>query len=530
MKWRRVAAPQRAGTYWFLAALGRGGMADIFLVVAQSALGFDKVQVLKRPRLDFLDDPTLVDMFLNEGRLATRLEHANIVRTTEVAVFDGEPYIAMEYVDGLSVHRLLYEAHAGHLQVTDQGWLGLIADVLDALDYAHKLTDFDGKRLGIVHRDVSPGNVMLSYNGVVKLCDFGVAKATMHSSRTESGTLKGKASHLAPEALRGNDVDARADVYSAGVLLWRCLTGQPPWRNPLKLLEREAPPRFSDHSKGPHEALDHFFARALAPAPEDRYASAAAMRDELEKLQGSEVQRRSERRALTEAVGELMKDERAALQKLIRDRIAELDDTAPTAVRAIPKLTTLESVPPEPTSISLRPAPSTDAPALPFRRLLMAGAAVLAALGTAYYWGQTSSSSDPPPAVATGSVASPASAGTSPLTASATSPVPDLVEVFIVAVPRHARIFMDGALQPNNPVTLQHRPDGRAHVVRVECPGYEAREIAVTLDQDRDLNVSLVRQLQPEPSKVDPDPVAPEPAPASTATPSDLVPDPWQSP
>lgn len=506
MMWRRVNAPLRAGPYWFLAALGRGGMADIFLVAAKSALGVDRVLVLKRPRVELLDDQALTAMFLDEGRLATRLAHPNIVRTLEVAIYDAQPYIAMEFVDGVSLHRLLYETQEGRIDLSEETWLGLIVDLLEGLEYAHKLTDFDGSPLGIVHRDVSPGNVLLSYNGEVKLCDFGVAKAALHSTRTEAGTLKGKAAHLAPESLKGETVDARADIYSVGVLLFKCLTNHMPWRSPLHVEERHRPPRLKERLPDVSKELDELVARALAPDPGDRFGSASEMREALEDLLGGSVNRAS-RRALVQRLREVMETERAALRELIRDRVSELESGGTDEPQTLPRLVPMESVPPEPTSVSLRPTPVEPARpvgsrAVPYFAAALAlgglagGASLLRGRPTVEPPVATSTAAQPTPAIIT--------------TTETTTPAPKQdIEVYVVVAPRNATIQIDGVAHKGNPLSLFVPPDAAEHVVEVSAPGYESKRQTVRFGKGLDLDIRLARRVRPGPLEP---PAANEPA------------------
>jgi tRNA A-37 threonylcarbamoyl transferase component Bud32 len=217
------AAPARLGRYELLARLAAGGMGEIFLARLEGAAGFEKLFVIKRILPHLADDERFRGMLIAEARLASRMTHANICQVYELGETDGQLYIAMEYLEGVTLLSLLRKASkdAGKL---DLGFIaGVTQQVTDALHYAHDLRDRDGNPLGIVHRDVTPTNVMLTDAGVVKVLDFGIAKVKDASAHTQTGTVKGKYAYMAPEQLRGAVVDRRADVFALGVVLYEML-------------------------------------------------------------------------------------------------------------------------------------------------------------------------------------------------------------------------------------------------------------------------------------------------------------------
>jgi serine/threonine-protein kinase len=218
-----VAAPAATtlGRYELIEELGRGGMARVYLALASGIAGFRKLVVLKVMRHDLADQEGAVSMFLDEARLAARLSHPNVVQTLEVGEDDGRYFIAMEYLDGLPLTLLLGKTLLAPLALAVR--IDLLCQMLDGLSYVHGFTDTDGTPLGLVHRDISPGNVFVTFDGSVKLLDFGVAKAVGLSSTTVAGTFKGKFGYAAPEQLRG-DSDSRSDVFSAGLLAWEVLS------------------------------------------------------------------------------------------------------------------------------------------------------------------------------------------------------------------------------------------------------------------------------------------------------------------
>src|SRR5262245_23884883 len=211
------------GDYRLIASLGRGGMAEVFLATRTGMVGFHKLVVVKRLRSDLLEEVHAARyraLLLDEARLAARLHHPNIVQTFEVGEHHGHPFMAMEYLDGQPLSSVLSKARRAARWVSTELALQIIADALAALAYAHDLADYDGSPLHIVHRDVSPQNIFWTYDGEIKLVDFGVAKFALKSMETEAGVVKGKLTYMAPEQARGAAVDRRADLFVVGILLW----------------------------------------------------------------------------------------------------------------------------------------------------------------------------------------------------------------------------------------------------------------------------------------------------------------------
>jgi eukaryotic-like serine/threonine-protein kinase len=218
-----VQAPARLGRYELLARLASGGMGEIFLARLEGAEGFEKLYAVKRVLPHLADDARFRAMLIAEARIASLLAHANICQVYELGESDGQLYIVMEYLEGITVLPMLRAASKAQTPLQ----LGLVAGVLqqagDALHYAHELGDRGGESLGIVHRDVTPSNVFLTEAGVVKVLDFGIAKVKDASAKTQTGTIKGKYAYMAPEQLRGAGVDRRADVFALAVVTFEML-------------------------------------------------------------------------------------------------------------------------------------------------------------------------------------------------------------------------------------------------------------------------------------------------------------------
>ena len=205
--------------YRIVAPLGRGGMAEVFLAAWEVAPHVQRPVVIKRLYAHLGDDPELVQMFIDEARLACGLEHEGIVKTIEVGVIDEHCCIAMEYLAGQPLQLLLRHCREKGVLPVDVA-VHIAIKALDALHYAHEAKDNRGISLNIVHRDISPQNIFITNDGLVKLLDFGIAKSDTHAGRTATGCVKGKLAYIAPEQAQALDVDRRADVWSMGVVLW----------------------------------------------------------------------------------------------------------------------------------------------------------------------------------------------------------------------------------------------------------------------------------------------------------------------
>jgi serine/threonine protein kinase len=305
--------------YQPIAQIGRGGMAEVLLAMMDAGCGARRLVVLKRIWPELATDPDFMTMFLDEARLSVRLNHPNVVRTYEVLTDGTEATIAMEYLDGQPLTRVMNRLR-GADEMSVPLRLRILMSVLAGLEHAHTLTDLDGKPLEVVHRDVSPHNVFITYDGQVKLVDFGVAKTLAASHHTRPGALKGKLAYMAPEQLQPVEVDRRADLFSVGVMLWEMLAGKRMWQgmNEVQIVSQLAaglpfPPLPLDAGLPP--GLDSICEQALHPNPQYRYQTAAEMEEDLERvLIGSED---SHARSLGRVVSLAFAAERAERQGLI---------------------------------------------------------------------------------------------------------------------------------------------------------------------------------------------------------------------
>jgi serine/threonine-protein kinase len=281
--------PRRVGAYTLFDFIGRGGMAEIFLARAHTDLGAVRLCVVKEILPEFSQNKDFADMLTFEAKLAARLSHANIVQVFDLGRADGHLFIAMEYVEGLDLNALLRRCTMEKVSLPVEFAIGIVCEALRGLDYAHRRVDDLGKPLGIVHRDVSPSNLLISFDGEVKLCDFGIAKANelveagdpRGGNTTESAeNIKGKAGYMSPEQARGQAIDARADVFSAGILLWELASGHRMYKpsSDVPLLEQARRAEITQPKKRdlPEEDLLHqVIMKALAVDREQRYATAA---------------------------------------------------------------------------------------------------------------------------------------------------------------------------------------------------------------------------------------------------------------
>jgi serine/threonine-protein kinase len=270
----------RLGKYELLAPIGMGGMAEVWRAAVRGAAGFRKDIALKMIRSQEAIQDDLLDMFVDEARLCSRLSHPAIVQTNDFGFLDGRYYLAMELVEGASL-RAVQKLVRGPLSVEVAVYIA--AEVAGALDYAHAVCDADGRALGLVHRDVSPSNILVSVHGEVKLADFGIAKATGRATRTEAGSLKGKILYMSPEQAWGKPLDARSDLYALGLVLYELVSGKRPLEgdNEMLTLENARAPRIEPLDPSVDAELPGIVARALRPAPQQRYARGEDMRREL---------------------------------------------------------------------------------------------------------------------------------------------------------------------------------------------------------------------------------------------------------
>jgi serine/threonine protein kinase len=276
------------GRYTILGKLADGGMAEIFLAVQHGAEGFEKQVVLKRILTQYSADPQFRNMLLDEAHISMTLQHGSIVQVLDLGVAAGRYFLALELVDGWDLEKILQRAYKAEMVFPTALGLYVVAEVCRALAYAHGKSR-DGKPLGIVHRDISPNNVLLSGEGEVKLADFGIAKAQRKREQTAAGVIKGKVAYMSPEQARGEAIDRRSDIFSVGSMLYRMMTDRLPFEanNDLESLLRVQKAEFV----APEEAkptigksVAAIIRRAMRLHPAERYQTAEEMLVEVERV------------------------------------------------------------------------------------------------------------------------------------------------------------------------------------------------------------------------------------------------------
>ena len=540
------AAPKLStlGKYSLIASLGQGGMAKVYLALMAGPAGFNKLLVVKALREDMLSaSEEFVQMFLDEARLSARLNHPNIVQTYEVGESEGRYFIAMEYLEGQALRAVQRKLDPPGMPLDEE--LRVLADTARGLHYAHELKGFDGEPLGVVHRDVSPQNVFLTYDGQVKLLDFGIAKTQDAEHLTKVGVIKGKIDYIAPEQIRGEKIDRRADVFALGAMMWEAITGKrfaggPKVADVTKIHTRVTggEPKVRALKPDVSEELALIVERAVALDPDDRYATAAAFADDVDAYLEKQP-RKANSKTLAELMAPPFDDERTKMRKLVDQQIqlaqrrggVQLGETT----GGLPRLgsRTLPSVEVDLSlsesgfvdlaaeSLSSRPstgpsgayvkanltgATKVDAP-LPSppargasKRTVLVIAAVAIGMGVFF-----AMQPDPETSV---QAATPAP-GQQAVEAPAVVPKPvvtqtpveadpvTMVKVVIDVKPASAMVTLDGAQLPKLPFTAEMRKDAVVHHIVASAPGYETRKVMLPLDSDREVKIELEEQRAP---------------------------------
>jgi len=284
-----IPAPLRLGPYELLRRIATGGMAEVYLARRGGPHGFKKIVAVKRILPQYARDPDFVAMFVDEARVCARLGHPNIVQVFDFGEQDGELYMAMEYVDGTTGARLVRAAAGRGEDISLDVSLHVTLSILRALEYAHSARDEDGRPLALVHRDVSPGNVLIDRSGAVKLTDFGIARAAEIERRTDAGQLKGKLGYMSPEQVVGRELDARSDLFTAGIVLAEMLILRPLFSGGkeldvlMRIRDADVSPIDRTASRVPDDIRSVLF-RALARDPNLRWPTAGAFAEAIEDI------------------------------------------------------------------------------------------------------------------------------------------------------------------------------------------------------------------------------------------------------
>jgi len=278
--------PRQFGRYILLERIGAGGMAEIFKAVVKGAEDFKKVLVIKRILLPYSKDPNFVSMFIEEAKMCASLQHPNIVTIYEFDQIEGQYYIAMEYVHGKDLQKIMARANRLQKRFPIEIVLYIVGEVCKALSYAHNARDPHGNPLKIIHRDVSPSNIIISFEGNVKVTDFGVAKAQT-SKEKGPAVLKGKLGYMSPEQVTGKELDHRSDIFSLGIILFECITlkrlflGRTDLQTLINIKEADIEKRLLRHPEIP-EGVANILRKAVAREKEDRYENAHAFLQDIQ--------------------------------------------------------------------------------------------------------------------------------------------------------------------------------------------------------------------------------------------------------
>jgi TonB family protein len=278
---------ERFGQYTLQEKIAVGGMAEVWKARMRGVEGFQKTVAIKKILPHLGDNADFVSMFIDEAKLAAQLSHPNIIHIYDLGKIGRDYYIAMEYVEGKDLRSILNAARRKGMPIPLGLSLLIAARLASALDYAHRKRDFDNRELGLVHRDVSPQNVLITFEGDIKLCDFGIAKAVSKANQTQMGALKGKLQYMSPEQAWGKQVDARSDIFSLGAILFELLTGERlfPGDSEISILEAVRDGRTrraSSLAPAVPQEVDEIVDRALARDPNDRFPNASEMQGRIE--------------------------------------------------------------------------------------------------------------------------------------------------------------------------------------------------------------------------------------------------------
>jgi serine/threonine-protein kinase len=484
------------GKYRVVLKLSEGGTANIFLGVVHGRGGFNKLVVLKVPKEHVLQETESRRMFLNEARLAARLNHANIVQTNEVIDQGGHPIIVMEYLEGQALSSILARSR-GSISLAMH--LAIVSEALSGLQYVHDYTDFDGVSLNIVHRDMTPHNVFVTFDGHVKLLDFGIAKVDRADGGTETGVVKGKIRYMSPQQIVGEKLDRRADIFAVGMILWEAAARERMWRQESEpavmhhIVNGEIPAPSSVNPDVSPE-LERIVMKALSPEPEARYATAAELQADLDAMRATLGAHATINREIGRFVSQLFADVREQTKKTVDaslSKVASLSwDEYLQAENALVGGTTLLNV-------HTGTAVPVGASLLPAKRsrlgLAVLGLVAVVALAVSLL---RASRVEAPSQTTAASQAAPATADTPTTTPAQPAAV---VDVNLSATPAEARLYFDDTALPTNPFFAKMARDGMVHRIHAEAPGYVTASTGILLDRDAAIVLTLEKERHSEP-------------------------------
>lgn len=531
--------PETSGGYEVVTSLGQGGMADVLLAVRRGPYASNKLVVIKKLKAAPDGDQEFVNMFVDEARIAMRLSHPNVVSTFDFVAQGQELYLTMEFLDGPSLLQVTRTVGRSKIPLELHVWI--LTQVLSGLGYAHQLRDFDGTALEIVHRDVTPSNVILTHGGGVKLVDFGIAKVAGAVAVTQSGMMKGKIGYASPEQCLGKPTTMSSDLYSVGVMLWEAMArrGRSVGETPAAVFQARitgVERAIEDVWPNAPPSLARSAGRALASDPEDRYGSAQEFQRDLEEYLGGVSPATFGPRALAEFLTLHFGHARAALQRTIEARLAgelrglSMRVTPPTEItgsshRPSRNLSIAGSAGDQSAPGLSASGPSARAIAGSRNRWALPVFAVLAAMGVGTFVAirggapsrvEVAVSSGASPEQANGSTpgprvtaqppspspAQPTQPYVVPIGPKARLPPPQAnvgdarVDLRVLVRPRvpEAKVTLDGEPLVGYPYAARRPRDGASHTLSVTAEGYEGVERNVLLDRDLRLTLTLNRK------------------------------------
>jgi serine/threonine-protein kinase len=497
------------GRYRLIALLGQGGMADVYLACTQGAGGFRKLLVVKLAR--FTGEPLFATMFLSEARLAAQLSHPNIIQTFEIGEEGTHRYIVMEYLDGGNLAHVRQRlAMRGGIPLRIS--LHILLQVLEGLEYAYEAPGIDGRALRIVHRDLSPSNIMCTTQGAVKILDFGIAKAADSARLTQTGKFSGKLQYMPPEQVRGEQVDARADLFAVGVMLAELALGEGLWGTmataaiAIELSAGRIPSL--DRGAPLHPSLRQICQKALAPDRAYRYASARELKQDLAAFAttlGPPVSSGE----LAELVRTAIESDRAKLQAIIESQLQRLGSSSKGFASTLLDLPRVEHTPANQPELAAGQAVKIDSgrplevadktqPTAPLetprrrsaRWIALAGPALVVVVAGGIWAARSGARGDGAPAKPVPEIVAPAT-----------------VRFEVVVQPADATLSLDGQPLGANPFVGELARDTVLHKLAASAPGYEPSVQMVTLERDASFHLSLAKVT----------PTAAPPAPPVTA-------------
>ncbi len=552
-------------------------MGEVFLGVVRGPGGFSKLNVIKRLRSDLAADQAFVEMFLNEARLAGRLSHPNIVQTKEVGIDGDAHFMVMEYLEGQTLFYILRKLRRNESGVSllpgppapdsnPSGMSGprsssftgmcsgprsmrlvhpasgftlamhlqIISEVLVGLHYAHEARDFSGQPLNLIHRDIAPGNIFVTYDGQVKVLDFGIAKAADSTNSTRAGVFKGKVAYMAPEQFMNANIDRRCDIFAVGATLWEAAAGTRLWRGLSDveifrhLADGHIPPP-STVAPDVDPRLEAICMRALAFNRDQRYGTAEELREDLDQF--IDAIGRPSREEVGHVVASMFTTERAQTKATIEGALRALrNQEASAAMQTRDGYVAVVSSDPA-TGTGRTPSKLSEMPPKKSKAGVVAAALVaVAAAGGGVAWYKTRPAA---PAVVSapasaGSLASISAASTGlaesgAAPANAAPAAPTSVSLHISATPSSATLYLDDVKLPRNPYATTVAADTSSHRLRVEAPGYRAQTDFVQFTGSEPITLDVILTAE-KPAKSTWIPPRKSPKPEPPAAPPAVAP------